>query len=376
MPLMTIMPTHRRTRDARALFLDRREIISLLFLLAVYALAAMSQADELIVAVNVTGSCTLIFVMLYRCHRDLEQTPLAIWTPLVWFRLACAVYFGLGQLVPYIANDATLGSMLEVYYFSNAEILKLNAISELGIVCVLAGASVIRTVPRTTRGVRAQSAGRSLSLALVFTIFGGILRYGLVVPIGLGYLEIIPGVVLTLAKLYSAGLLLLLLAGLRQGGAALIAAIGLISLDLFISTLLFSKIEVLATILLVLLAVWHHSPGYKKLAIVSLAAIATYVALVPLVLYGRYQIIEQYGSPTAAVPLEERFAIVGDYFSGGQAQWEEITGGEQTSLMRLSYVNVAARVVAWQEHGSPGDSLRDALTVLVPRIVWPDKPEI
>jgi hypothetical protein len=376
MPVMTRMPVPRRTRYARASFIDERELVPLLLLLPLYGLAAMTQAHEFIVVVNVTGSCAVILILLFSCWRQLQQTPLAIWTPLVWFRLASAVYFGLGQLVPYVVNDATLVSLQEFDSFSDADILKLNIISDLGVICVLAGASIIGTGVRTTSSVRKPSADRNLNLALVFTFVGAILRYGLVVPYGFGYFEVIPGVVFTLAKLYSAGLLLFLFAGLRRGGIVLIVAIALTALDLLISTLLFYKVEVLSTLVFTMLAVWHHSPGFKKLAIASLAITATYVALVPLVLYGRDEVIARYGSPTAAVPLEERLAIVQDYFSPAEVRPEEATGGVQTSLARFSYVNVAARVVAWHDQGYIGDSLKNALIVFVPRIIWPEKPDI
>jgi hypothetical protein len=376
MPLMTTLPGVRRPRHARTSFVDEREFVFLLFLLSAYGPAIVSQADELIVAVNVIGSCALTLVMIYGCWRALQQTPVAIWTPLVWFRAASAVYFGLGQLVPYVANDAALASMQEAYHFNDAEILRLNIISEVGVICVLAGASIIGTGASITASVRKAAASPGLFLALVYTIFGAILRYGWVVPVALGYLKIIPGFVFALAKLYSAGLFLLLLVGLRRDGVVLIAAIGLTAFDLLISTLLFAKIEVLITLVFVTLAVWHHSPGYKKLAIASLAIAATYVALVPLVLYGRDEITGRYGSPTAAASIEERLAIVQDYFSLGQVPLEETTGGSQVSLTRLSYVNVAARVVAWYDQGYAGDSLKYALIVLVPRIIWPDKPDI
>src|SRR5262245_59084176 len=143
MPLMTTMSAPLPARDSRAWFVDAREINPLMLLLAIYAITALYQADELIIAVNVTGSCGLILVMLYGCWRKLEQTPDAIWTPLLWFRVASAVYFGLGQLAPYVANDATLARMQETYGFTDADILKLNAISVVGVICVLAGASII-----------------------------------------------------------------------------------------------------------------------------------------------------------------------------------------------------------------------------------------
>ena len=60
MAAMTKMPTSRRARVAGTSFVDPREIISLLFLLVVYALAAISRDNEFIVAVNETGICVVM----------------------------------------------------------------------------------------------------------------------------------------------------------------------------------------------------------------------------------------------------------------------------------------------------------------------------
>lgn len=376
MPSMTKMPAIRRARVARASFVDPHEIIALLFLLAIYALAAISRDNEIIVAANETGSCALILVMLYVCWRNLQQSPSSIWTPLVWFRVATAAYFGLGQLVPYIVNDVTLNNMRQAYNFTDSDILKLNVIDDLGIICVLAGASLIGSAARTLRRVPRPSAGPSLFLAVAFIIIGAILRYGLVVPFHLGYLEVIPGFTVTLSKAFSAGLLLLLLNGLQRGGAALIAAIGLTSFDILISILLFSKTEVLTTVVFTTLAMWYRYPRFRTLAIAALAIVATYVPLVPLVLYGRNVLIERYGDTDAAVPLEERLAIVQDYFSYGRVQYQQTAGDEQTSLGRLSYVSTAGFVVSWRDRGYAGDTLKYALIVFIPRIIWSDKPGI
>jgi hypothetical protein len=376
MAAMTKMPTCRRARVAGTFFVDPREIISLLFLLVVYALAAISRDNEFIVAVNETGICVLILIMLYGSWRNLQQSRSTIWIPLVWFRVATAAYFGLGQLVPYIANDATVDSILQTYNFNDAEILKVNVICDLGVICVLAGASLIGPVARTVGRIPKPSAGPSLFLAVAFTIIGAILRYGFVVPYSLGYIEVIPGVTITLSKAYSAGLLLLLLSGLQRGGTVLIVAAGLTALDILISTLLFSKSEVLTMVIFAMLAVWHRSPRFKTLAIASLAVVVTYVSLVPFVMYGRSEIFERYGSMDTRVPLEERLAIVQDYFSYGKDQFEQATNGVQGSLSRLCYVNIAAAVVSWRERGSLGDSLRYAPMVFIPRIMWPDKPDV
>jgi hypothetical protein len=42
----------------------------------------------------------------------------------------------------------------------------------------------------------------------------------------------------------------------------------------------------------------------------------------------------------------------------------------------VSFVNVAAFVVAQYDHGLPGDSLRDTLYSFIPRFLWPEKPVV
>ncbi len=373
---MTKMPAIRRARAAHASLVDIHEFIVLLFLLAVYALADISRDNEIIVAANKTGSCVVILVMLYGCWCNLQQSPAAIWTPLVWFRVATAAYFGLGQLVPYLVNDVALDRIRQAYNFTDSDILKLNFLDDLGIICVLAGASLIGSKARTLGRIPRPSADPSLFLAVAFLTIGAILRYGLIVPFHLGYWQVIPGFTVALSRAYSAGLLLLLLNGLQRGSAVLIAAIGLTSFDIFISVLLFSKTEVLTTVVFTTLAMWHRSPRLKALAIASLASVAIYMLLGPLVLYGRTVMEERYGEIDAAAPLEERLAIVQDYFSYGRDEFQQPEGNYQVSLTRLSYVNIAGFVVSSRDRGYAGDTMKYALIVFIPRIIWSDKPAI
>jgi len=61
------------------------------------------------------------------------------------------------------------------------------------------------------------------------------------------------------------------------------------------------------------------------------------------------------------------------YFDNKQ---ENDAEAPQGSLLRVSFVNVAAFVVAQYDHGLPGDSLRDTLYSFIPRFLWPEKPVV
>lgn len=352
------------------------EIAALLLLLAVNVFAAEYLDKSVFAAVNATGSIALMGVLLFFCRQQLSQTPLLMWTPILWFRVSSAVYFGFGQLVPYIANPTTLAWMQETYPFLDSDIQKLNIIILLAILCVLAGAALIRPLGSSALRKRADQIDKLPIYACLFVVFGAILRYGLIVPAALGYLAPLPGVFIFLGKTYSAGLLLLLIYGLRWRGLALLLAVTLTLVELAVGTLLFAKTEVLITIVFSTLALWYNRPSYLRLGICFLIALSIYASLGNLVLFGREEIIRRYASADAAVSPDERFQIMKRYFAGDTSQWDYVRGDSQQSLYRLSYVNVAATVVDWHDRGKPGESLKFAFIAMIPRIIWPDKPVI
>lgn len=62
-----------------------------------------------------------------------------------------------------------------------------------------------------------------------------------------------------------------------------------------------------------------------------------------------------------------------DYLYGGR---EESLNSRQSGLLRLSYVNINAFVVDRYDAGLSGDTLGNALAVIIPRALWPNKPII
>lgn len=352
------------------------ELLGLLLVVAGYIISYQDTSFADFHVMNVAGPLALMGILLSGAWRQVARDPRSIWQPLFWFRVASSAYYGFGALVPYIANDTTLLFMRTLYAFSEEETLKVGLINAGGILIVLATAAVVSHLRSGTQvgSVKPLAAPASMTLlfATAFLTLGGVARYVLVIPFSLGLIEVVPGIVITLAKSYAVGLYLLILAGLRGNRLALLLSWILVPLDLGIGLLTFAKTEVLTTLLFAYLGVLHHKLTIPRAALGLALVLGVYSQLDPIIHFGRDELWRRHRKLTGT--LAERVEILGQYTG---TQWEGTRRAEvQLALSRLSYVNAAAMIVSWRDGGRPGDSLDYLLTVLVPRAIWPDKPVI
>jgi hypothetical protein len=367
------VPNFRRA-EASDRLVDPRELLLLALVLAAYGLWGMDSAAGNFSAINIAGPSALLAILLVGAWWQLQRDPYSIWQPLFWFRIACAAYYGVGALAPYIGNDATVVAIQSLYYFGDADAFKVGLINLLCIITILATAALIsqfRRVPATGQPWRS-SQSSTLLFAAILLAGGGAIRYLVVLPWTLGLSEIVPGLVLPLGRAYIIGLYLLVLAGLRGNFFALLLSFVLVPLDMAVGLLTFAKFELLQTLLFVYLAVLHHKLSLPRIAGGLVLVISIYSQLDPIIHYGRDELWKQTNSTEAT--LEQRLNILSLY-TGTEWQGTE-RADQQMALSRLSYVNVATFVVNLYDAGRPGDSLDYFLTVLVPRFVWPDKPII
>ncbi len=73
-------------------------------------------------------TCLLNFVLVLQYHRRY------LWSPLPWFFLVAGLYYGLGPLIYYFGNSATIDYLDAYYVVSRETLLKLAAINST---CVL-----------------------------------------------------------------------------------------------------------------------------------------------------------------------------------------------------------------------------------------------
>lgn len=365
--------------DVSNVLVESCELILLLVLLAGYAMASITFSADEHYSTNLIGPLALMVIMLLGAWWHLQRQPLAIWQPIFWFRVAVAAYYGVGNLAPYIANDTTMLFIRAMYDFSEEEVFKVGMINVACTLTVLGTAWLMpvptpahSATPPPTKETRTAQRRTTLMFAAAFLIGGGLVRYFIVLPSTLGLIDTVPGLVMPLARSYIVGLFLLIIIALRGNRVALALASVLVPLDLAIGLLTFAKVEVLLTLIFCYLAFLHHHMTVPRIVIGIILIVGVYTQLDPIIHYGRDEIYRRYGE--RAAPLHVRLEIL-------EAYTKDVSSNEQRSdrqsfLSRLSYTNAATMVTTWHDIGRPGDSLKNAFIVLIPRAIWPEKPEI
>ncbi len=355
---------------------DRKELIALAILLIVYVLWYSDNPTMDFVPINIGGPAALMVILLMGAWRQIRNSARYIWAPLFWFRISCALYFGFGSIVPYIANDATAFYIKAVYDFSEQECFKAGFITLVSIFTVLLTVSLVPVDRQQREQSLVYQAKRNQSLTLYFAVVllvvGAYIRYVILLPVAFGMETQAAGLVMGLGKLYAVGLYLLTLYGLRASKAVIVIAVVLIVIDIVVGLVTFAKMEVLVTLLFSYLAILHHKLTIKRALIGLALVIGVYSQISPIVGYGRDELATINGNPLMGT-FQQRFDILNSYS-------DEISDSDPSkpsmALSRICYLSFSSLVISWYDTSRPGASLRNLLYIFIPRFIWPDKPVI
>lgn len=364
---------------AEATLIRPFEMRLLLLLFILYWITYLIGNNALFSLMSICGPISLSAILLWSCFRIAQESHPAIWTPLFWFRLACAVYFGFGALVLQIANTETVSWLNETYDLTERLNYKVNVIYISGIFATLLFSHFFLTyfkkIKRNEKkGVtKIRNEQNIVYFGWIYLISGGILRYAFVVPYEMGLFNFtLPGILLALANIYYAGIYLLSRASMSVKKSYFNIIIIIIIIDLFVSVASFSKTDLIKILIFSFLGVVSNRASKKLLIGCAGIVYLAYAAFGPLVTYGREEIYFRYGEIRGA-GISERLDISLEWLAGDTNIAE---GSRQASLYRTSYVNVNAFVVDRYDTGQPGATFVNAAAVFVPRMIWPDKPII
>jgi len=347
-------------------------------LLTAYGVVYSVGLEGLYETMNLLGPFALALILGWSCYKGVSASFVTIWAPLLWFRLACSVYFGFGSLVPIISDEPTRQYIYTLYRFTTETAFKVNLIFCFGIFMVLVCSYVFLGIPaerrrvEPTRGAQAEIKDNTLFYAALFLVVGGVLRYGIDIPYQIGLFDfVVPGAISALSKSYYVGVYLLILHA-NNHRSLWPVAVAIIVIDVSCSIATFAKTELLLILIFSVLGLIHRKNRTVVIVVGSLVVLLSYFSFQPLVDYGRAEIAARYGGIRGG-GLGDRLQIVGRFFEGG---YERVATPIDRGLSRLSYTNAAAFVVDRFDAGAPGTTFSEAAAVLVPRVLWPEKPII
>jgi hypothetical protein len=301
----------------------------------------------------------------------------AIWTPLFWFRVATLIYFGLGNIAPMIMNSASLIYLQSMYFFLPDDVQRVNLIAAAGVACILSGNLIYERlfVPPRASGI-ARRAPRALGEAarkgVALLLIGAAINYFLMVPSSMGLIDfVVPGFISSLSLCEYVGFALLALWAFANSTTAVLAVAALVAVESLVGLLMLNKSSVLLPWIAFVIGALSYNFTIPRLATAGLLLSFAFGILQPLVAYGRNEAYNNPANSGAEMSLSQNLVYLRAYFDNKQESDPE---DPQGSLLRLSFVNVGAFVVAQYDHGLPGDSLRNTLYSFIPRFLWPEKP--
>ena len=303
----------------------------------------------------------------------------AIWTPLFWFRVATLIYFGLGNIAPMLMNSASLIYAQSAYFFLPADLERVNLIAAVGVACVLSGNLIYEKlfVRAGASGIacRAPRApGEALRKGVPLLLIGAGINYFILMPSSMGLIDfVVPGFIASLAMCEHVGFALLAIWAFARSTTAVFAVAGLVAVESLVGLLMLNKSWALLPWVSFVIGALSYNLTVARLATAGLLISFAFGILQPLVAYGRNEAYNNPANTGTEMSLSQNLVYLRAYFDNKQ---ENDAEAPQGSLLRVSFVNVAAFVVAQYDHGLPGDSLRDTLYSFIPRFLWPEKPVV
>jgi hypothetical protein len=315
---------------------------------------------------NAAVPTMLLVVLPLAAYLVVSRVPVMVWSPLPWFFLACAAYFGVGPLIYSYGPEEEISYVSQYYSITPLELLRSNILNVVGLLSVVYGYWLASQIlPRTVTEQHVPDMRRLRRVTVLFLLIGLPSRFLLELPYALGRLPfVLPGTAIYLSafsKLAMIPMFVLIARGERRW-LPILATIAI--LESVVSIVMFSKLEILMTSVVLLLGAHLVYPRRRLLLLGSAAAVGAYLIAAPLVTYGREESRGYHLSATA------RLEIVREYFTRDHEQRK----GDAHVWARLNYANAQAYAMSAYDRGDGGNTFSGIPYTFVPRFLWPQKP--
>lgn len=354
-------------------------IVGMLLLVLLYSCA--NGADQIIEA-NTYLPISFALILASAAGWRVKRDPMLFWCPLTWFCLGSAVAFGWGSLIYYFGDGAAIYKVAILYPASDSEILATN---------VLNSASVLFVVFGYSAGIRLFKGSHFPLSSDLIQNFYDTQRFLLIMlvpylpfkafvylPYHYGLSEdAVSGVLLTFGKLGDLIVLLMFFLWGRGRWQYGVWGSAFCVLEVLLAMPSFGKGAMVTP---VVAAAVGYFWGTKKIWTLAAGAVAALLLLTqiaaPLSAKGR---AVTFANEAGQITLADRVEIITGFFSEflrRDKTTSDFDEGAYDLWARNSFNNVQSYLMQAYDAGRPGHSLDGAIIAIVPRIVWPNKPNM
>ncbi|PWT74383.1 MAG: hypothetical protein C5B60_06755 [Chloroflexi bacterium] len=252
-------------------------------------------------------------------------------------------------------------------------LLYTNLLSTLGVsvVCLAAGLCTIFLSSQEPEISVRYNHELTKIVMWAFLMIGAGIKYGITMPYLMGWVQwTLPGSIQHLSSLVSSGIILMIILISRGEKQYHWFLYPLVCSEIISGLVTLSKLDVLLTMVGVILATYLCKPRLKLLIGAALGLVLLYVFILsPFVLFARLVIGSNYARET-----EELGTAISEYRHANRNDIAIVDSEVQGWWTRLSYANVQAFAMDSYDHGAGGQTFALLPYVLVPRVLYPDKP--
>ena len=300
--------------------------------------------------------------------RLFRQDTAAIWIPMPWFLLACALYYGIGPLVYYVGDPAIIVYLHELWHMETQDIVRVTLLNALGVTLTFLTYFVLwkRQKFQNESGNWLDEVNMAAAIRTFLVI--GVPPIIFNVLVTFDYLQMLPSSALGwIGNFATAAYILLATLAFWRGGGWWTWFWTMAAFEFGLGVLTLSKSAILQPAFATVLAYLNYRHRVFRNPWPLFLLMLLYVASTFFIGFARRQ---QVGDSR----LQERAAVVRS-FAESRDEFKDLESNYDW-LGRLNYANNQAFAMKQFDEGEPGTSLRLAWIAWIPRVLWPGKPII
>ena len=338
-----------------------------------YLIILLLGTDEWLGNANQIGPIIFFVACLWGGYRNIEINPLAIWTPVPWFLLACAAYYGLGPLIYHFGSAVSVNHVNAFFFVDELALLRTNLLNAAGLVLVVFFYYLGRRLLliRKKAWFRRFNPWEVVLLVFSFIVIGFSIRIILTLYHNFSSLPLqLPGSIVYLSTLSKISILLLFVLISRGFSRYWWLLAILIIIEFVIALMAHSKMAVIEVLIVSVLGFYIIRPNIRILIAGGVSIIFLYVFILsPFVAFARHAA----GTIGVESPREVTESIA-NYFEAELDDPSEFDYVPQGWWTRLTYSSAQAFAMYDYDENSGGETIQLMRYVLLPRLFFPDKP--